>query len=383
VRRFSAAFFFSFTLSRLFAFAFENKTKKAAEKRRTPKAPSLLRAGARCGSIPGTVGLRILGMPIALRCPGCNAALKVKDELAGRKVKCPKCAQPVPVPAEAPVPVPAGEEAAAPLPRKPAASAPPPPEREAAPPQPEAAPVVRRTVFRGDETPSPPSFDDLGLPVAYRAEVEKEISDEPILWMGRPDPGVMSKKYGLMGISAGAVITSIALAIILYLVLGSPDAVIMAVAGFFGLVFLLFGVGLLLTPVWIKKFAHLRPVYVLTDKRALLFDNKMGRIATRSYKPAQLRKMEVEIAGDGSGSLILEYIALVRETKRKRKPGEVVLNEHDIVKERGIEFVVVRNEGAKIPVGFLDIADVELVQRLLCDTFRLADPPKRSKSKAV
>jgi predicted Zn finger-like uncharacterized protein len=30
-------------------------------------------------------------MAIALTCPSCERALKVKDELAGRKIKCPKC----------------------------------------------------------------------------------------------------------------------------------------------------------------------------------------------------------------------------------------------------------------------------------------------------
>jgi predicted Zn finger-like uncharacterized protein len=30
-------------------------------------------------------------MAIALTCPACERALKVKDELAGRKIKCPKC----------------------------------------------------------------------------------------------------------------------------------------------------------------------------------------------------------------------------------------------------------------------------------------------------
>src|SRR5437868_6904629 len=30
-------------------------------------------------------------MAIALTCPSCARELKVKDELAGRKIKCPKC----------------------------------------------------------------------------------------------------------------------------------------------------------------------------------------------------------------------------------------------------------------------------------------------------
>jgi ribosomal protein S27E len=30
-------------------------------------------------------------MPISLKCHGCRSTLKVRDELAGRKVKCPRC----------------------------------------------------------------------------------------------------------------------------------------------------------------------------------------------------------------------------------------------------------------------------------------------------
>ena len=42
-------------------------------------------------------------MSIAVKCPACQAGLKVQDEHAGKPVKCPKCGQvmtvPVPVPA--------------------------------------------------------------------------------------------------------------------------------------------------------------------------------------------------------------------------------------------------------------------------------------------
>jgi DNA-directed RNA polymerase subunit M/transcription elongation factor TFIIS len=37
--------------------------------------------------------------PLSIRCPGCKSTLRVRPELAGKKVKCPKCAQLVPVPA--------------------------------------------------------------------------------------------------------------------------------------------------------------------------------------------------------------------------------------------------------------------------------------------
>lgn len=39
-------------------------------------------------------------MAISFACPACDRGLKVKDELAGRKVKCPKCGEGVFVPAE-------------------------------------------------------------------------------------------------------------------------------------------------------------------------------------------------------------------------------------------------------------------------------------------
>jgi phage FluMu protein Com len=38
-------------------------------------------------------------MPITFSCNSCNKKLRVKDELAGRKVKCPGCATVLQVPA--------------------------------------------------------------------------------------------------------------------------------------------------------------------------------------------------------------------------------------------------------------------------------------------
>src|SRR5438045_1605084 len=36
-------------------------------------------------------------MPIAVACPSCHARLKVGDQFAGRKVRCPKCSGVIPV----------------------------------------------------------------------------------------------------------------------------------------------------------------------------------------------------------------------------------------------------------------------------------------------
>lgn len=62
-------------------------------------------------------------MPIKFKCSGCSAVLQVKDELAGKKGRCPKCQSVIVVPtpsaegAGAPAPQPS---APAPAPRQPA-----------------------------------------------------------------------------------------------------------------------------------------------------------------------------------------------------------------------------------------------------------------------
>ena len=45
-------------------------------------------------------------MTILFRCSNCQKPLKVKDELAGKKIKCPSCAAAVPVPKASPEPEP-------------------------------------------------------------------------------------------------------------------------------------------------------------------------------------------------------------------------------------------------------------------------------------
>jgi len=46
-------------------------------------------------------------MPITIACPSCKARLNAPDTAAGKKVKCPKCQSPIPVPAAGGAPAPA------------------------------------------------------------------------------------------------------------------------------------------------------------------------------------------------------------------------------------------------------------------------------------
>jgi hypothetical protein len=52
-------------------------------------------------------------MPISIACPHCDWKGRVKDELAGRKGKCPTCGELIPIPAKgSPPPVPGGQKPA-------------------------------------------------------------------------------------------------------------------------------------------------------------------------------------------------------------------------------------------------------------------------------
>jgi hypothetical protein len=98
-------------------------------------------------------------MPISFKCGSCGQALKVKDELANRRVKCPKCAQPAQVPAAAPQDDPEiriveegpASPDPAPLPSSPRAGAPPVPgrTRPAARPQESEMPYILRGAAGG------------------------------------------------------------------------------------------------------------------------------------------------------------------------------------------------------------------------------------------
>ena len=62
-------------------------------------------------------------MPIRIKCPSCSATLSVRDDVAGRAVKCPKCAGVIP-PSAQPAPTASEPDAIETLPHPPAAPAP-------------------------------------------------------------------------------------------------------------------------------------------------------------------------------------------------------------------------------------------------------------------
>ncbi len=107
-------------------------------------------------------------MPLVLEC-ACGKKLKVRDELAGKKVKCPGCAKTLPVPASEPQ-----EDAPFVIPVEPPVAAPPKKTSSDVSAEPLPKPPGKK--------PPPPKFDDEENPEEDEAESkdDDDVDDIPI-----------------------------------------------------------------------------------------------------------------------------------------------------------------------------------------------------------
>ncbi len=72
----------------------------------------------------------------------------------------------------------------------------------------------------------------------------------------------------------------------------------------FGVPFVLVGLGLVTSPIWMRKRAE-RTVYFITDQRAVILSQGFtGRTRVESYAPEQLQSITREQNPDGSGDIV-------------------------------------------------------------------------------
>ncbi len=84
----------------------------------------------------------------------------------------------------------------------------------------------------------------------------------------------------------------------------TPMDVMSMVFPWFGLPFVLIGVALLTSPLWMHVAAR-RTAYVITDRRAFIL--KRGRtVGVRSFTASDLRGVERTQYADGSGNVVLQ-----------------------------------------------------------------------------
>lgn len=151
-----------------------------------------------------------------------------------------------------------------------------------------------------------PSVDLWELPVRLRTLIEAELQEgEQIVWIGRPIPhrfGMRSLPIVLFGIPWTA--------FALFWMAGAAGFKIpdfkhdFDLFPMFGVPFVLVGFGMLSSPFWMMRKAR-NTVYLLTDRRAILFDGGFST-TIRSFRPDRLTDLRRVQRPDGSGDLVFE-----------------------------------------------------------------------------
>jgi hypothetical protein len=189
------------------------------------------------------------------------------------------------------------------------------------------------------------------FPTELSSLVDAELAKgERITWIGRPIPWLLARS-SLPMVLFGIPFTAFALFWIA-LISGmwrpagpSPPAFFVL----FGIPFVLVGLGMLTSPLWMYWKA-LRTVYAITDRRALSIERGIwGRVVVRSFDPPGLAVLSRTQHADGSGNLVFQ-----REYRREGHEGR---------------------HGRFVDIGFLAVPDVKEVEDRIRELARKASTP--------
>ena len=176
------------------------------------------------------------------------------------------------------------------------------------------------------------------IPRELEDRVKRELeSGEQIVWMGQPIPRFFT------AVSTGAFLFAIPwTAFAIFWICGAAGFKVpdfseggFSFFPFFGLPFVLIGLGLLSTPFWTYRKTF-QTVYAITNRRAITFD--AGWTTTiRSYPPDKLQNIHRKERRDGT--------------------GDVILDQQVIAGARG--------EQRPMDLGFLNIRDPKTIEQIL------------------
>lgn len=154
-------------------------------------------------------------------------------------------------------------------------------------------------------------MDPTLLPERVRALVEAELRPgEGLRWVDQPVPGRMALG-GLPALLFAIPWTAFALFWTWNAAqISCPNPSLESrIFPFFGVPFVLVGLGMFTTPLWLIGAAR-RTVYVVTDRRALVLSgNWLGGVTVRSFEPEKLGDLSRNQRADGSGDLVFgQYV---------------------------------------------------------------------------
>jgi len=89
---------------------------------------------------------------------------------------------------------------------------------------------------------------------------------------------------------------------------------------FFGVPFILIGIGMLLSPLLAIRSAK-RMVYLLTDRRAIIIRQMLKSFEIRSYRPEQLKNIYTREDKNGNGDVIFEGVTASKYSTRGSVTG--------------------------------------------------------------
>ena len=152
---------------------------------------------------------------------------------------------------------------------------------------------------------------DATLPAEIAALLKAELArDEHIVWSGQPIPARFAQRrvdIFLGGILATAFSIFFGISGVLHAwnqsKVDAPGFVFMMLIC---IPLVLTGTAMLSSPFWLRREA-LRTAYVITDRRAIVFDAKLGeKRAIRSFAPRHLNDIQRVAYNDGAGDLIFK-----------------------------------------------------------------------------
>lgn len=160
--------------------------------------------------------------------------------------------------------------------------------------------------------------------------VHQELADgEVVKWYGQPRPWALARSalptflFGIPFFGFAVFWESMALLSATAspkhaTASGSPDAI----KWFFplwGVPFLLIGLGMLLSPVWLRLRAA-RTLYVFTNRRVIVMTGTvLGARKIRSFQPDSLGAMSRTERSDGSGDLVFANVPLLMQPRNSTR----------------------------------------------------------------
>jgi hypothetical protein len=188
------------------------------------------------------------------------------------------------------------------------------------------------------------------VPEEMRQEIRRELSkNETAVWVGRPCMELVIHSANVARM-LGIVFLLVSCGLFVGIAFAPAGATVGLAA--VGAMTLLFGVVLTFGRAWALKQAGSRAVYLLTNRRALIYQHR--GLPVKSYNIAQLKNMQRKDSTrlDGAGDLIFETEVLRGLNAGSHRPD-------------------VDAVGAKSPVhhhGFLQLRDVRAVEKLVRET---------------